>query len=123
MGLAAGICVPWSLPVFCGCFGVLCELVRLCVADLANWILLSALCVASKSRYAGYLPWNVKEDTRHIRIVVPPIRHLAIWRAVFLPQTAVMAFGLGRNTLCGKAVRHGRASVLALYYSCTAASA
>ena len=109
--------------MFCGCFGVLCELVRLCVADLVNWILLSALCVASKSRYAGYLPWNSKEDTRHIRIVMPPIRHLAIWRAVFLPRTAVMAFGLGRNTLCGKAVRYERASVLALYYSCTAASA
>lgn len=34
-----------------------------------------------------------------------------------------MAFELGRNTLCGKAVSHERASALALYYSCTAASA
>lgn len=64
-----------------------------------------------QGRYPAYLYCDAANKT------------LAIWRAVFLPQTAVMAFGLGRNTLCGKAVRHGRASVLALYYSCTAVSA
>ena len=47
--------------------------------------------MASQYEYAGYLPWNTKEDTRHTDFSMPHIRHLAKSNSPNLPHISEQA--------------------------------
>lgn len=47
--------------------------------------------MAPQYEYAGYLPWNTKEDTRHTDFSMPHIRHLAKSDSPNLPHISEQA--------------------------------